>query len=190
MLLLTAIIQGGDKIQFSAGPHYSYYLLYQDDKEAQGEWGIGGEISITNVIPNIGLKLRGARLRYEDAENSYVYEYTPLSLCTSFNILPFLKVEWLRLSVETGFGFYLWQGLHDDEVIELPTGEKMEEKDIGFVGGLTIQLRPIKLIVLEYSTRYNYIASADIYKYGFTDKDEKIWENGFGLKVIIPLVRR
>ncbi len=186
VLVLTSLVQWGENIKLSAGPHYSHYLLYQDDQEAQGKWGIGGEIAVVNLIPNIGLKLRGTRLRYEDAENSYVYEYTPFSLCTSFNILPFLKLDWMRLSVETGFGLYFWRGLYNDEVIVLPTGEEMDERDLGFVAGLTLQVRPVRYIGVEYSTQYNYIASADIYKYGFLDKDDKIWEHGLGLKIIWP----
>ncbi|GAH59877.1 unnamed protein product, partial [marine sediment metagenome] len=39
---------------------------------------------------------------------------------------------------------------------------------------------------LEYATRYNYIASAELEKYGYFDKDEKIWEHGVGLKIFIP----
>jgi hypothetical protein len=65
-------------------------------------------------------------------------------------------------------------------------GEDKKGRDIGFVGGFTLQVKPFKFIALEYVTRYNYIASADIYKYGFEDKDEKLWENGIGLKIIIP----
>jgi hypothetical protein len=81
----------------------------------------------------------------------------------------------------------MWRGLYNGEVLILPTGEKAEEKDIGFVGGLTVQVRPIRYLGIEYAMRYNYLASAEIYKYGFEDKDDKIWENGVGVKFIIPL---
>ena len=156
----------------------------------------GGEISISNLIPNIGLKLRASRLLYEPRFVVYFdeiieYEYIPLTLCTSFNLLPFLKLQWLKLSLETGIGVYFWKGLDNSgQIIISPTGETMEERDIGFVGGFTLQLRPIKYIGIEFSSLYHYIASSEIYKYGFEDKDEKIWENGIGLKVIIPLARR
>lgn len=188
VLVLTSVVQWGENIKLSAGPHYSHYLLYQDEDEAKGKWNIGGEIEIMNLIPNIGLKLRGTKLRYNapPEEGPYAYEFIPITLCTSFNLLPFLNLDWMRLSGETGFGLYFWRGLYDDEVIVLPTGEEMNERDFGFVAGLTLQLRPVKYIGLAYSTQYNYIASADIYKYSFLDKDDKIWEHGIALKVILP----
>ena len=188
ILIITSLFQASENLEFSLGLNYSSYLLFQDTLEAKGKWNIGGEIGVDNVIPNIGLKLRGTRISYEAPPDSgpYVWEYTPLSLCTSFNILPFLKVPWLRVSVETGLGIYYWRGLYDSEVIELPNGEKAEEWDIGFVGGFTLQVRPVKYLGIEYVMRYNYMASAEIYKYGFYDKDDKIWENGVGVKFIIP----
>jgi len=189
ILTVMLIFGAGDNIQLSIGPSYSSYLLYQNDEDSKGKWNLGGEIAIENIIPNIGFKLRGTKLSYEapPEQGPYVWEYTPLSLCASFNILPFIKTPWLRVSVETGLGLYFWRGLYDDEVIVLPTGEEAEERDIGFVGGITVQLRPIKYLAIEYAMRYNYLASADIYKYGFDDKDEKIWENGVGIKFALPL---
>lgn len=189
IVMLTCLVQGSDKVQFSIGANYSSYILYQDAEISKDQWNIGGEIAIHNFIPNIGLKLRGSKLKYDIPveENTYIYEYIPLTLCASFNILPFLKLDWLHLSLETGFGLYLWKGFDESgEFIEFVPGEPMDEKDIGFVGGFTLQVKPFKFIALEYVTRYNYIASADIYKYGFEDKDEKLWENGIGLKIIIP----
>lgn len=189
ILIAACFFQPNDNIEFSVGPSFSSYLLFQDDEESIGKWNLGGEIVIDNIVPNIGFKLRGTKLSYEapSEQGPYVWEYTPLSLCASFNILPFLKTPWLKVSLETGLGLYIWRGLYDDEVIVLPTGEKAEEKDIGFVGGLTIQVRPIKYLGIEYAMRYNYMASAEIYKYGFDDKDDKIWENGVGVKFILPL---
>jgi len=189
ILTVMLIFGAGDNIQLSIGPSYSSYLLFQNDEDSKGKWNLGGEIAIENIIPNIGFKLRGTKLSYEapPEQGPYVWEYTPLSLCASFNILPFIKTPWLRVSVETGLGLYFWRGLYDDEVIVLPTGEEAEERDIGFVGGITVQLRPIKYLAIEYAMRYNYLASADIYKYGFDDKDEKIWENGVGIKFVLPL---
>lgn len=188
ILIATLLFGASDNLQLSIGPSYSSYLLFQNDEDAQGKWNLGGEIAIDNIIPNIGLKLRGTKLSYETPiEGPYVWEYTPLSLCASFNMLPFLKLPWLKVSVETGLGLYLWRGLYDGEVIVLPTGEEADERDIGFVGGATVQLRPIKYLGIEYAMRYNYMASADIYKYGFDDKDDKIWENGVGIKFILPL---
>jgi hypothetical protein len=191
MLVLTSFMQSSDKMHLSVGPHYASYLLFQNEEEAKGKWNIGGEIGIIDFVPNLGLKLRGTTLRYDapPEQGPYAYEYTPLTLVTSFNILPFVHWDWMRLSVETGFGLYFWRGLFEDEVIVLPTGDKMEERDIGFVGGLTLQLRPTKFIGLEYSTQYNYMASAEIYKYGFLDKDDKLWEHGMAVKILIPLAR-
>ena len=189
ILIATLLFGASDNMQLSIGPSYSSYLLFQNDEDAKGKWNLGGEIAIDNVIPNIGFKLRGTKLTYEapPEQGPYVWEYTPLSLCASFNILPFLKTDLVRVTIETGLGLYLWRGLYDGEVIVLPTGEKTEERDIGFVGGATLQVRPIKYLGIEYAMRYNYIASADIYKYGFDDKDDKIWENGVGIKFILPL---
>jgi hypothetical protein len=187
-LILTSLFQASDKMEFSLGLNYSSYLLFQDTLEAKNTWSLGGEIGVDNIIPNIGLKLRGSRVSYEASPSQGLdtWEYTPLSLCTSFNILPFLKVDWLHASLETGLGLYYWRGLENGAVVELPTGEKIEEWDIGFVGGFTVQVRPVKYLGIEYTMRYNYIASAEIYKYGFYDKDDKIWENGIGVKFILP----
>jgi len=184
-MLLLYCIQANEHIQFSIGPNYSSYQLFQDSSATQGKWHWGGEIGTINIIPNIGMKIRAAKLSYEVEQGAYTYEYTPLTLCTSFNLLPFLKIDWLTLSGETGFGVYFWRKLHENEVVVLPTG-KVDEKDLGFVAGATLLIKPIRFIGLEFITRYNYIASADINKYGYSDKDEKIWENGLGLKIILP----
>ena len=187
--LLVFNIPAENHLEFTVGPHYASYLLFQDEEEAKGKWHFGGEIGITNFIPYIGIKIRGAMLRYDAPvdQGPYAYEYTPLIFCTSFDLLPFLDARWLELTAETGMGVYFWQGLYDDEVIVLPTGDEMKETDIGFVGGLTLQLRPVKYMGVEYATRYHYMATANIYKYGFTDKDDKIWEHGVGIKLIVPI---
>lgn len=188
LFLLIFFIPGSEKIEFSLGPNYSSYQLFQDDEDAVGKWFLGGEIRVADIISNIGLKIRGSLLKYDvfSEQGAYTYEYMPLTLCTSFNLLPFLKSNWLYLSMETGFGVYFWKGFYNDEIVVLPTGEKMEERDIGFVGGATFQVRPLKRVGIEFASRYNYIASSDLYKYGFYDKDEKIWENGVGIKIILP----
>lgn len=188
MLIVVSLFQTGDKLELSLGPSYSSYRLYQDDQYHFDEWHFGGEIAVANIIPHIGLKLRSTKVRFYPPiifEEEY-YEYMPITLCTSFDLLPFLKLDWLKLTAEAGLGLYNWKGYWIDHIIVLPSGEKMEEWDIGFVGGITFQLRPIKYLGIEYAMRYNYIASADIYKYGFDDKDDKIWENGIGIKFILP----
>ncbi len=176
-----------NRMQVSIGANYSNYQFYQDSLSGQGQWGIGGEIGLHNIVPGIGLKLRATKVRFEsEVAGAYAYEYMPLTLCTSFDILPFSHPQWLSLSIETGLGLYLWKGFYNEILIVLPEGEEMDEKDLGFVGGATLQIRPMKYFALEFASRYNYIASSDIYKYGYSDKDEKIWENGLGLKIIIP----
>lgn len=189
LLILISLFPTSERIEISIGPNYSSYLLYQDTTESIGKWNVGGEIGINNVIPHIGFKLRGTMLKYEAPaeQGPYAWEYTPLSLCGSFDILPFLKTPWMRLSIETGLGLYFWRGLYDNETIILPTGDTVDEIDIGFVGGVTLQIRPIKYLGIEYAMRYHYIASTNISKYGFFDKDEKIWENGVGINFILPL---
>lgn len=171
------------KINISLGPYYSSYLLYMDDEGSKGEWSLGGEVGITGFLPHIGLKLRGSRIRYDTPVESvsYDFEYVPITLCTSFDLLPFVDIHRFALSMETGFGLYLWKGFSDGEMTVLPDGGKMNEKDIGFVGGMTVRLKVNRFIGLEFVTRYNYIASSNIYKYGYFDKDEKIWENGIGV---------
>ena len=187
VLLLFNGIQEPEHMQFSIGANYSSYHFYQDSLEAQGKWGLGGEIAVHNLVSSIDLKLRATKIRFEPATTpAYAYEYTPITLCTSFDILPFSHAKWLNLSIETGLGIYLWKGLYNEVLIVLPDGKEMDERDIGFVAGATLQIRPIRFVALEFASRYNYIASSDIYKYGYYDKDEKIWENGLGLKIIIP----
>ncbi|HEC79309.1 MAG TPA: hypothetical protein ENI34_09280 [candidate division WOR-3 bacterium] len=188
VLILVFAIQEGGHIQFSLGPNYSVFQLFQDEEETETQWSFSGEFEMRDFIPHLGLKVRGTKLSFERSSTfgTYRYEYLPLTLCTSFDILPFIHSRWVRLSAETGIGIYLWKGFLNDEVITLPSGEKMEERDIGFIGGFTLQLIPLRFIGIEFSSRYNYLASSDIYKYGFYDKDEKIWENGLGLKLILP----
>ena len=199
ILVLTSLTQSSKSLELSFGPHYSYYTLYQDEEDPRSGWNIGGEIAVHNLIPNIGLKLRGSRLTYDMpldlGEGTFIREYIPLTLCTSFNFLPFVKLEWLRLSLETGFGLYLWEGwlYHSQDydrsygALYVEPNEKMNERDFGFVGGFTLRVKPLRIVTLEYATRYNYIFSSNLEKYGFYDKDEKIWENGVGVKFIIPL---
>ena len=183
--MLVSLIGSNEHIEFTAGPHYASYLLFQDDKDEIGEWHFGGEIGVANFIPHIGIKIRGSMLHYE--QGPYIYEYEPFILCTSFDLLPFVDIPWLEFTAETGIGVYFWRGLYNGEVIELPTGDKMEETDVGFIGGLTVQVRPIRYLGIEYATRYHYMASAELYKYGFTDTDDKIWEHGVGVKFIMPI---
>jgi hypothetical protein len=145
LLILTYPVGENKKVEFSIGASYSHFYLYQDIEDPRGKLGFTGEIGITNFIPNIGLKIRGSKARYEGASET-----------------------------------------NHDEVVLLSNGSTMEEKDIGFVGGLSLQVRPYKLIALEIASRFNYIASSDLEKYGYSDKDEKLWENGVGLKIIMP----
>ncbi len=198
LLSLTSLIQRSN-IEFSCGAHYSSFALYQDDQTHNSQWHIGGEIALRNIMPSIGLKLRGSRLSYDmplDLEEEvFIREYIPLTFCTSFDILPFVKLEWLHISLETGFGLYFWQAwmYHStgyETYLEAPIvepEEKTNERDFGFVGGFTLHMRPFRNFAVEYATRYNYIFSSNLEKYGFFDKDEKIWENGVGVKFIIPL---
>lgn len=186
--LFVAAANGNNGIMLSFSPHYSYNYLYQDDEDPKGKWGFGGELEIRNFIPHIGLKLRGNMVTYPAvaATDTYEYEFIPLTLCTSFDLLPFIEPTWFSLTLETGFGLYLWRALDNGSVVVLPDDTEISERDVGFVGGFTLQLRPVKYIALEYATRYNYIASAELEKYGYFDKDEKIWEHGIGLKIFIP----
>ncbi|MCK4576507.1 hypothetical protein KAU34_08885, partial [candidate division WOR-3 bacterium] len=91
LLLATLFSQASAKLNISFGGQYSSFLLYQDEEGSRNTWGMGGEIEISNYIPNLGLKLRGSKTSYDipGEEVNYVYEYIPLTLCTSFDILPF-----------------------------------------------------------------------------------------------------
>ncbi len=190
LLVLTSLFQSSDKVEISFGPHYSPTMLYLDEEDPQTEGLYGGEVGIVNFIPHVGLKLRGGKVEY-DAPVGYSatrFEYMPLILCTSFDMIPFLRLPWVRLTVETGFGLFLWRGVDSSgETIELANGETMDEKDLGFVGGITFQIRPVRYFGVEYAMRYNHIASSNLEKYGFFDKDEKLWEHGIGVKVVVPL---
>jgi hypothetical protein len=185
LVLMSSTARG---VEVSFGPQYSSTILYKDDEDSQSEWNVGGELCVDNLIPYIGFKLRGSKVSYDSEEQgmNYSYQYIPLSLCSSFDLLPFVDTELFDVSVETGFGFYFWKYMVNDEVMILPSGEKVDEKDYGFVGGLTVKVKPHRLLSIEFATRYNYIASCNINKYGYFDKDEKLWENGFGVKFIIP----
>lgn len=184
LLVLAAAAYCG--ISFSAGPHYSTYLLYMDDEDPVSSWGMGGEVALHDFIPRISLKLRGAKVRYTTPFEAfpYDYDYMPFSLCSSFDMLPFWDIAWLDLTLETGFCYCFWKTLYDGEVVELPTGEKIDEKDYGFTGGFTIRLKPIKHIGISFVSQFNYLASSNIYKYGYFDKDEKLWGNGISISFI------
>ncbi len=174
-----------DARQIYIAPSYSSYLLYQDSaEEAKGKWHWGVQTGIANLIPKITLKLSGAMLRYDAPPETgpYAYKYTPLILTTNFSLLPFLRTSWFTLNLETGLGLYLWQGLYNNQVIILPSGEKMDEKDLGFVAGGELQIKPFSNVAVFGYFQYHYLASANIYKYGFYDKDEKLLVNGFGIR--------
>lgn len=176
------------------GPVYSYSLLKQDEQDNKGLYHWGGELGIRNLLPGIGLKMKASFLKLNaldidttaEDESRYAYRYIPLTLATTFNLLPFLKTDRLSLSLETGLGVCWWQGLYHDKVIEIPTGT-MDEKDLEFTAGLNFQFRLINYLALEMLSRYHYLASANLEKYGYADKDDKLLENGFGLKIILPL---
>ncbi len=188
ILLLATINLSTEKIQVLAGPNYSSYLLYRDSEKSIASWQGGVVVGINNIIPNIGLKLRGSKLRYQisSPQGPATYEYMPVNLCTTFDLLPFLKFSWINLSAETGFGLYWWRGLTNNEVIVLPGGEKIDERDFGFVGGGSLLVKPFRFIGIEFSSIYNYIASSNLTKYGYYDKDEKIWSNGFAVLISLP----
>ncbi len=164
------------------GPDYATYLLFQNDEEHRGRCQFGGEIEAEDIVPNIGIKVHGSRVKYQSGD--YTWEYTPVSFCTSFNMLPFLKYDRLRLTLETGMGIYFWRGLFKNEVMVLPNNTRADERDPGFVIGATLELRPVRLLVLQGLIRYNYLASSNIYKYGFADKDDRLLEIGFGVRAV------
>lgn len=191
VLMLTFIVQGSEQLEFSFGPHGSSHILYLDNENDYSQWQFGGEVGIFNIIPHIGIKIRASKLRFTGMPHNMFYdvdafEYIPLSLCGSFDLLPFFEIKELRFTLETGLSVIFWQGMSGDNVYILSDGTEMKERDIGFIGGATLQLRPHKNFAVEGITRYTYIASTDLNKYGYFDKDEKIWENGVGVKLIIP----
>lgn len=181
------------RIEF--GPVYSYSLLKQDGQDNKGSYLWGAELGARNILPGIGLKLRASRLRITapdidstaEDESRYGYRYIPVTLAAAFDLLPFFTgTERLSLCLETGLGVCLWQGLYDGEVLEIPTGS-MDERDLEFTAGLNLQVWPLKHLALELTSRYHYLASANLEKYGFADQDDKILERGLGLKFLLPL---
>lgn len=185
LFILTSI--QAHPVEWSVGARYSSYHLYWNEEAATNQWGFSAEAAVHNIVPRIGFKVAVSAVDYENIPFSgypYTVEYVPLTFITSFDILPFLEIEWLRLFLETGLGVYFWEGTSDG----LTEEERVifDETNIGFLGGLTIHLRPMKHVGIDLTSRYHYITSADIYKYGFEDKDDKLWENGVGLRVILP----
>jgi hypothetical protein len=181
------------KTQFTFGPAYDYSLVIQDGRANADRTSWSGEIGVRNLLPHIGFKLRGSCLKFNAAdadttpfdEGRYGYEYIPIALVASFDLLPFWKTDRLNLVLETGAGIYLWKGFLDGQLRRLPTGP-MDEKDPGLTAGLDLQLKPRDFFSLDLSSRYHYLASADPAKYGYRDADEKIWENGLGLTFTLP----
>jgi hypothetical protein len=186
LLLLMLIESAYGQISFSAEAHYSSYLLSMDDEDPVGAWGWGGEVGVHDFIPLISLKLRGAKVRYSSPFETvaYDYDYIPFSLTSSFDMLPFWEIPWLGINLETGFCYCFWKALSDGEVVVLPSGGEINEKDYGFTGGFTIQLKPVKHLCIKFISQFNYLASSNIYKYGYFDKDEKLWENGIGISFL------
>jgi len=177
-----------DTHQIFIGPSYSSYILFMDDDAPKGKWQWGIQMGVSNIIPKLGVKISGTVVCYDAPPEvgPYKYKYTPIVLTFNYNLLPFLKTGLIQLNLETGFGLYLWQGLFNDQVIVLPTGEKMDEKDLGFIGGLELQIKPMDNIGFFSHLSYQYLTSSNIYKYGYFDKDEKFFVNGFGLKLFLP----
>ncbi len=178
-----------DARQVFIGPAYSNYLLFQDsEEEAKGKYQWGIHAGVSNIIPKLGIEFSGAIIRYDapPEQGPYAYRYTPLTFTITYDLLPFLKTGLIQLNMKTGFGWYLWQGLFNDQVITLPTGDKMDEKDLGFTGGLELQIKPLNNLAIFSHLQYHYLTSSNIYKYGFFDKDEKFFVNGFGLKLFLP----
>jgi hypothetical protein len=161
--------------------------LYWNEEAATNQWGIGAQAAVHNIIPGIGFTFAVSTVDYENIPFSgyaYKVDYVPVTFITSFDMLPFLKTEWLRLFLDTGIGIYVWEGsaygLTEEERVTF------DETNVGFLGGFTVHLRPVKYLGIDLISRYHYLASADINKYGFEDKDDRLWENGVGLRVIVP----
>ncbi len=190
IILISGILNPrADARQVFIGPAYSNYLLFQDsEEEAKGKYQWGIQMGVANIIPKLGVELSGAVVRYDapPEQGPYAYKYTPLTLTITYNLLPFLKTALIQMNLKTGFGWYLWQGLYNDQVIILPTGDKMDEKDLGFTGGLEFQFKPLNNLALFSHLQYHYLTSSNIYKYGYFDKDEKFFVNGFGMKFFLP----
>ncbi len=176
-----------DSRQVFIGASYSSYQLFQDDEDSKEIRQFGVEVGIINIIPKLGIKISGASLNYDSSTvfGTFTRKYIPLTLRFNYNLLPFLKTAVLQLNLETGFGLYLWQGLFNGEVITLPTGEKMDEKDFGFTGGLELQIKPLNNLAIFSHLQYHYLTSSNIYKYGYFDKDEKFFVKGLGLKFFL-----
>lgn len=193
LIILYAAPGTGPHCRFEAGPLYNYNLLWQDNQAAKGLYAWAGEIGLRDLLPGIGLKLRASYLKLNapdidstaEDESRYAYRYIPMTLTSVFNLLPFRPQTPWSLSLETGLGACWWQGLYDDEVLEIPTG-RMDEKDLEFTAGLNLQIRPRPFLGLELTSRFHYLTSANLEKYGYSDKDEKLLENGLGIKFIFP----
>lgn len=174
-------------VEWSIGARYASYHLYWNAEAATNQWGLSTEAAVYNIVPRIGFKCAVSTVKYENIPFSgyaYTVDYIPLTFVTSFDVLPFLETQWVRLFLETGIGVYFWEGTSDGLTEE--DRVTFDETNIGFLGGLTLHLRPLKYIGIDLTSRYHHITSADIYKYGFEDKDDKLWENGVGLRVILP----
>ncbi len=189
MLIFGFLNPRPDTRQVFIGPSYACYFLYQDDEdEPKAKWQWGIRAGVENIIPKLGIEVSGSVIRYDAPleQGPYSYKYTPLTLTLNYNLLPFLKTGLVQFDIKTGLGWYLWQGLYSGEVITLPTGDKMDERDLGFIGGLEIQIKPIDNLAVFSYLEYHYLTSSNIYKYGYFDKDEKIIVNGLGLKFFLP----
>ncbi len=183
LLVLTSFQTSS--FEWSFGARYSSYHLYWNDEAATNQWGFSGEAAVHNIVPHVGLKVAVSTVGYENIPflgYTYSVDYIPITFITSFDILPFSESTQFRLLLETGIGVYFWEG----RSYELVEGTDINETNIGFLGGLTIHLRPVKYLGIDLTSRYHYIASSDIYKFGFEDTDDKLWENGVGLRVILP----
>ena len=111
LLILTSF--QASSVEWSLGARYSSYHLYWNDEAATNQWGPSVEVAVHNFVPRIGFKIAVSTVKYEDIPFSgfdYTVDYVPLTLVTSFDILPFFETDRFRLFLETGIGVYFWEG--------------------------------------------------------------------------------
>lgn len=195
MLSSVGFTRPAFRLELEAGADY-LQPLGPDVESYEPAPGWGAALGLRGILPGVGIGVSLGHCRFHQSdlditlvdEEKYELRYTPAVIYGIYDSSPLLEgfpVQWFILA---GLGLYRWEERYDGKVIVLPPpfeGE-IKEMDLGFVGGIGLEFSPLHRLGIRVITRYHYIGSTELEKYGPWDKDERLWENGVRLCLYLP----